>query len=145
LSPVPPGLPILAERQDFVFTLAAWRTVLVRAAPGILRHAFLQVGAIPLGAGARRCGHQGVQALFRAGIAANVEAVGVERLVEGFDLRLRHRHFGLAELREILGTDIGREQADDHDHYQQLEQGETRLGAARATRRSLHPHVLFHS
>src|SRR5689334_82173 len=77
-------LAILAEREDFVLTLGARRTVLVRTAPWILRHAFLQVGTVPLGAGAGRRGHQGVQAFFGARIAADVEAVGVERLVEGF-------------------------------------------------------------
>ncbi|MNT20189.1 hypothetical protein D3C72_1554890 [compost metagenome] len=92
-------------------------------APRVERHGFFQVGAIPARAGGGRRHQQCGQPLFRGGIAPHVEAVGVERFFKRLDLRLGHRHFGFAQLGEILGADIGCQQADDHDDDQQFEQG----------------------
>ena len=58
-------------------------------------------------------------------VAAHVEPVVVERLLERLHLRLGDRHLRLAQLGEILGSDIRREQADDDDHDQQFQQRKT--------------------
>ena len=55
---------------------------------------------------------------------ARIEAELVERLLERIDLRARHLHFRLADLPEVARRDVAGEQADDHDHHQQLEQRE---------------------
>jgi hypothetical protein len=51
--------------------------------------------------------------------------------VKAFDLRLGQGLFGLAQLREVLGTHVRGEQADDRHHHQQFKQGETSCSRAR--------------
>jgi hypothetical protein len=75
-------------------------------------------------------GDQGLQSGLVVGIAAGVEAVLVERLLERVDLCPGRRDLRLAHLAEVARRDEAGEQADDHHHHEQLEQRE----AARAQR-----------
>jgi hypothetical protein len=102
-SPAPPGWPSLPSERIFVLGLGARRAVLVGVAPRIGRDTFLQVRAVPFAGGRGWRGQQRVQALFGRRVAADVEAVGVERFFEGLDLGLGDGDFGFAQLREILG------------------------------------------
>ena len=69
------------------------------------------------------------QSLLRRGIAAHVQAIGIQRIAQGRDLRLRAAHLGAADLREVARRHVGGQQADDDHHHQQLQQGEAAGGA----------------
>src|SRR5450830_890352 len=125
-------LAVAAQREDLEFALGTGRAVLEGVAPGIERHGLLQIRPVPLGTGRGGRRQQGGQALFRAGIAAHVEAEGVERFFKRLNLGLGDGHFRFAQLRKIFGADIGGQQADDDDHHQQFEQGKSGLAFAAA-------------
>src|SRR6185503_9092155 len=101
----------------------AGRAVNVRPAPGIGRHGLLEVWALP-GLGARGLRDQRLEAFLGAGVVPRVEAVLVERFLEGFDLRPRDLDLGAAHLGEVARGYVSGEQADDHDHDEELEQSE---------------------
>src|SRR3990172_1716716 len=116
-------LAILAERPQVELAALAGRFVLVGLAPGVERDGLLEVRAVPLRL-ALRLGAEHGQALFGARIAADVQAVGIQRLLERVDLRLRDLHLASADLREISRRNVAREQPDDHQDHEQLEQRE---------------------
>src|SRR5712691_6672800 len=91
--------------------------------PGVVGNRLLEIRPVPIGL-IRRLGHQRLQTLLGRGITARVETVLVERFIQSVDLRLGDLDLGLADLREIARRHVSDQQADDHDHDQQLEQGE---------------------
>src|SRR6185503_510278 len=94
------GLAVAAVGKNLELALLAGRAINVRSAPGIGRHGLLEVRALP-GLGARRLRHQRLEAFLGAGIAARVEAVLVERFLEGFDLRPCDLDLRAADLGEV--------------------------------------------
>src|SRR5512134_410404 len=81
-------LAVLAERPDVELAALARRLVLVGSAPRIERNRLLQIRAVPLRLVLRPLQQRG-EALLGARIATDVQAIGVERLLERDDLRLR--------------------------------------------------------
>jgi hypothetical protein len=104
--------------------MSAFSPVLVRAAPWVERHGLLQVRAVPFSSGAGRRGEQCGKSLFGSRVAADVEPVGVERLLEGLHLGPGDRDLGFTQLGEVLRTNVGRQQANDDDDHQQFQQRE---------------------
>src|SRR5687768_9154496 len=120
----PPGLRILAVGNDIeVAPLLSRQAVDIRPPPWIRWNGFLQVGPRPLRlVGGPR--NQRLESLLRRWIAPGVEAVMVEGAFEGAYLRLRGLDLGLADLTEVFGRHVAREQAEYHHNDQQLEQSE---------------------
>lgn len=117
------GLAVAAIGIDVEIAVFAGLLVEVGLAPGVRWNGFLEVGALPFGDPGRGR-HQGRQALFGRGVATHIEAVGLDRFLEGVDLRARDLDFGFADLREITWRNIARQQADDDHDDQQFEEGE---------------------
>src|SRR5262245_50278789 len=108
-------LTVAPVGEQLELALRPGRAVDVRPAPRIVRQRLLEEGLD------RR------QSFLAGRIAAVLQAVLVERLLEGIDLRSRHLGLGFADLREVARGDVAGEQPDDHDHDQQLEQREAAL------------------
>src|SRR6516225_1954646 len=115
------GLAVLAVGQEVVLAVLARRLVDVARAPGVQRNGLLQVRAGPL-VDVLRTRVQRLEPLLGRRIAADVQPIFVQRLLERVDLRLRDLRVGLAHLIEVAWRHEAREQADDHDHHQQLQQ-----------------------
>ena len=117
------GLAIATQRDDVEIAMVAGLLVLVGLAPGVGRHRFLEVGAAPFG-DARGLRHQGFQALFGGGQAADVEAVGLEGFFECVDLGSGYFDFRLSDFGEVARGDVTGEKADDDHHDKEFEEGE---------------------
>ena len=118
------GLAILAERNKVEFILLAWCPVNIPTVPRVVRHSLAQIGSCPLRlviGSSVQCR----QALLCRGIVTSIEAVLVECLFEGVDLRARNLNLRLALLSKVTRRDVARQKADDHDHHQQFKQGKT--------------------
>src|SRR5262249_38331708 len=98
--PAAARLTVLAERVQIVLAVLARRLVLIRVTPRIERHYLLQVGPVPFRL-ALRPHDQRREPLLGGRVVPHVQPIGVERALEGADLRLRRPHFRLPELREI--------------------------------------------
>src|SRR6185295_3384166 len=118
------GLAVAPVGEELELAFLAGHAVDVGPAPGIRGHGFLEIRALP-GLGGLRLSHQRLEAFLRARIAPHVEAVLVERFLERLDLRPRDLDLGPAHLGEVARGHVPGEQADDHDHHEELEQRET--------------------
>ncbi|MOA52498.1 hypothetical protein D3C78_1758010 [compost metagenome] len=67
---------------------------------------------------------------------ADFQSIDIQRFAQPFDLRLGHFHLGATELGEVFRRDDPGQQAEDHQHHEQFEQGKTAL----ATRTKLQLH-----
>src|SRR5258705_8108170 len=122
------GLTIGAVGQEVVSgrVLLAGCLIDVSVTPGVERDVFAEVGPAPrkgLSIGGRRL-PQSAEALAGGGIAAGVEAIGVECGAEHFGLRASGDVFRFANVFEDVGGDHAGEDGDDDDDYQDLDEGE---------------------
>src|SRR5258707_771944 len=122
------GLPIGAVGQEVVSgrVLLAGRLIDVSVTPGVERDFLPQVGSAPrerlpiAGRGLP----EGGEALAGGGIAPCVEAIGVERGTEHFDLRAGGDVFRFADVFEDVGRDHARQYRDDDDDDEDFDEGE---------------------
>src|SRR4051794_12423509 len=121
-----------AQRVEVVGPVLAGRAVDVGIVPGVLRHVrAVDVGALPA-AHVARVLEQHLQALLARRVAAGVEAVEVERRLQVGDLELGRVQLGAAQVADDPRAGERREQAQDHEHHEELDQGEARLRARAA-------------
>src|SRR3974390_1739352 len=120
------GLTVRTVAEHIDLTMGSRVDVLIVAAPGILRHAVQISPRFPVKRQrvGRRLGNQGGKALLCRGIDGVVQAVEVQGLDHGGDVRLGGDHPGFVRAAHHLWNDNGREQTENHHHDHHLDQGE---------------------